>query len=59
MISKVRQAEPKLPERTINVGNRLEVRYWSERLGVSREALRRAVEQAGPVVADFRRHLNR
>ena len=33
--------------------------YWSRELGVSRDELRRAVEQAGPVVRNVRQHLNR
>jgi hypothetical protein len=33
--------------------------YWSERFGVSRDELRKAVQAAGPMVKDVQRHLNR
>ena len=33
--------------------------YWAEKLGVSREQLRKAVQAAGPMVKDVQRHLGR
>jgi hypothetical protein len=41
----------------INVDQDHEVGYWAKELGVSREQLREAVQQAGPMVEDVRRHL--
>jgi uncharacterized protein DUF3606 len=41
----------------INVDQDHEVGYWAKELGVSREQLREAVQQAGPIVEDVRRHL--
>lgn len=46
-------------DQRINLEQEHEVNYWSKELGVSREELRRAVEQAGPVVRNVRQHLNR
>jgi Protein of unknown function (DUF3606) len=46
-------------DQRINLEQDHEVNYWSKELGVSREELRRAVEQAGPVVKNVRQHLNR
>jgi Protein of unknown function (DUF3606) len=43
----------------INVDQDHELNYWSEKLGVSREQLRKAVQAAGPMVKDVPRHLNR
>jgi hypothetical protein len=43
----------------INVEQEHEVRYWAEKLAVSREQLRQAVERAGPMVKDVQRHLAR
>jgi hypothetical protein len=43
----------------INVEQDHELSYWSEKLGVSREQLRKAVQAAGPMVKDVQRHLNR
>jgi hypothetical protein len=43
----------------INVDQEHEVGYWSEKLGVSREQLKKAVQAAGPLVRDVQRHLNR
>ena len=43
----------------INVEQEHEVRYWSEKLGVSRDQLRQAVQRAGPLVKDVQRHLGR
>jgi hypothetical protein len=43
----------------INVEQDHELGYWSEKLGVSRDELRRAVQTAGPMVKDVQRHLGR
>jgi Protein of unknown function (DUF3606) len=43
----------------INVDQDHEVRYWAEKLGLSSQQLREAVEAAGPMVKDVQRHLNR
>jgi Protein of unknown function (DUF3606) len=36
----------------INVDQEHELNYWSEKLGVSRDGLRKAVQDAGPTVKD-------
>jgi hypothetical protein len=36
----------------VNVNQEHEVRYWTEKLGVSAERLREAVQQVGPMVDD-------
>ena len=41
----------------INPDQEHEVSYWSEKLGVSRDELRKAVQAAGPMVKDVRAHL--
>lgn len=46
-------------DQRINLEQDHEVNYWSKELGVSREELRRAVEQTGPMVKNVRQHLNR
>lgn len=46
-------------DQRINVDQDHELNYWSKELGVSRDELRRAVQQAGPMVRDVRQHLNR
>lgn len=46
-------------DQRINIDQDHELSYWSKELGVSREELRRAVEQAGPMVRSVRQHLNR
>jgi hypothetical protein len=43
----------------INPDQDHELSYWGEKLGVSRDELRKAVEAAGPMVGDVRRHLKR
>ncbi len=42
----------------INVEQDHELDYWSEKLGVSRDQLRKAVQSTGPMVKDVRRHLS-
>ena len=41
----------------VAMGQEHEVRYWTERFGVSREDLQRAVDQVGNSVAAVERHL--
>jgi hypothetical protein len=49
---------PLLPDDArINVDQDHELRYWSEKLGVSRDELKRAVQTAGPMVKDVQRRL--
>ena len=43
----------------INVEQDHELAYWSDKLGVSREELRKAVQTAGPMVKNVQRHLGR
>jgi len=43
----------------INMDQDYEVRYWSERLGVSKEELQRVITAAGPMVADVERELSK
>jgi hypothetical protein len=43
----------------INPDQDHELAYWSEKLGISREELRKAVQAAGPMVKDVQKHLNR
>jgi hypothetical protein len=49
----------KQDDQRINVEQDHELNYWSKELGVSREQLRQAVQQAGPFVKNVRQHLNR
>jgi hypothetical protein len=46
-------------DQRINVEQDHELSYWSKELGVSRDELRSAVQQAGSLVKDVRQHLNR
>jgi hypothetical protein len=43
----------------INLDQDHELSYWSERLGISRDELRKAVQDAGPMVTDVQRHLGK
>jgi hypothetical protein len=43
----------------INVDQEHEVKHWSERFGVSRDELRRAVQKVGPMVERVKQHLKR
>jgi hypothetical protein len=43
----------------INVDQDHELRYWAEKLGVPLDELRKAVQDAGPMVKDVVQHLNR
>lgn len=49
----------KQDDERINVDQDHELSYWSEKLGVSRDQLRKAVQAAGPMVKDVQRHLRR
>jgi hypothetical protein len=46
-------------DQRINVEQDHELSYWSKELGVSRDELRSAVQQAGSLVKDVRQHLTR
>ena len=48
----------KLDDSRINVEQDHEVRYWSAKFGVSRDDLRRAIDEVGPMVKDVQQHLN-
>jgi hypothetical protein len=45
--------------KVIYVGEEWECRWWSERLGVSPEALKAAVREVGPMVRDVERYFSR
>jgi uncharacterized protein DUF3606 len=47
----------RLDDSRININQDYEVRYWTEKLGVSADELRSAVAKAGPVVKHVREHL--
>ena len=49
----------KSDDQRINVEQHHEMSYWSKELGISRDELRSAVQQAGPLVKNVRQHLNR
>jgi len=42
----------------VNVDQEHEIRYWSEKFGVSAEMLREAVEQVGPMVENVADYLS-
>lgn len=42
----------------IDVSQSYECRYWSEKLGVTPEQLKKAVSRVGPMVKDVQRELN-
>ena len=44
-------------EARIDVKSEDNLRYWSEKLGASRDELRRMVDQVGPKVKDVEQHL--
>ena len=46
-------------DQRINPEQKHELAYWSEKLGVSQDELRKAVQAAGPMVKDLQRHLKR
>ena len=58
MADDLKQTGPQDGQR-INVEQDHELGYWSQKLGVSREQLRSAVQAAGPMVKDVQRHLGR
>ena len=47
----------KADDSRIDVDQDHELQYWSDKLGVSRDELRKAVQAAGPMVKDVQRHL--
>jgi hypothetical protein len=53
--------DPKQPGKAddarINIEQDHELRYWSDKFGVSREELQSAVAKAGPLVRNVREHL--
>ena len=49
----------KQDDERINVDQDHELSCWNEKLGVSRDQLRKAVQAAGPMVKDVQRHLRR
>jgi hypothetical protein len=52
-----KQTRPQDAQR-INMNQDHEVRYWTERFGVSKEKLQQAVDRAGPMVKDVERELS-
>ena len=46
-------------DKRINVNQDHEIRYWTEKLGVSKEELEEAVKEVGTMVDDDREFLNR
>ena len=42
----------------VNVEQKHEARYWSEKWGVSEDELRSAVKQVGPMVKDLEMHFD-
>jgi Protein of unknown function (DUF3606) len=52
-------AERATDRSVVCLGRDPECRWWSEKLGVTPEALRSAVAQAGPMAADMQRYLAR
>jgi hypothetical protein len=44
-------------DQRINIDQDHEVNYWAQKLGVSRDELRRAIAKAGPMVKNVREHL--
>lgn len=41
----------------VNLSEDYEVRYWSEKFGVSKEALMQAVKNVGPMASDVEAYL--
>jgi hypothetical protein len=46
-------------DKRINASQEHELAYWAKELGVTREELRSAIENAGPMVDDVRHQLNK
>ena len=53
-----KQNTGKADDSRINVNESYELQYWSEKMNVSRDELREAVEAVGPVVDDVTEYLN-
>jgi hypothetical protein len=49
----------KADDRRINANQDHELAYWAKELGVTREELRSAIDNAGPLVEDVRQHLHK
>jgi hypothetical protein len=49
----------KADDSRINVNESYELQYWSEKLNVTREELKQAVETAGPLVKDVMNYLSK
>jgi hypothetical protein len=47
----------KADDARINIEQDHELRYWSDKFGVSHEELQSAVSKAGPLVRNVREHL--
>jgi len=47
----------KADDARINIEQDHELRYWSEKFGVSQEELQSAVAKAGPLIRKVRQHL--
>jgi hypothetical protein len=47
------------PHSRVNLSEKAEVRYWTERFGVSEQALREAVREAGFIPADVANRLGK
>jgi len=47
----------RLDDSRINISQDYEVRYWCEKLGVSADELKSAVNKVGPLVKHVREHL--
>lgn len=43
----------------INVGEDHELRYWTEKFGVSQDELKSAVQKVGPMAKDVQQHLGK
>jgi len=43
----------------VNVHEKYELQYWTERFGVSADELKRAAEKVGPMVRDIEKELQK
>ena len=58
MVEKIQESLDQDRDR-IDVSEEHECRYWTEKLGVSYQALKRIVAEVGPLARDVRRYLAR
>jgi len=49
----------KADDSRININESYELQYWSEKLNVTREELKKAVETAGPLVEDIENYFSK